>query len=78
MVPMKGLVARQRVCHARWAPCHPQVCAAICSSRTDPPNLAREREVVFWECSGLGMAARQNRILRVALYWTLCLDAHDS
>lgn len=70
MVPMKGLVARQRVCHAHWAPCHPQVCAAICSSRTDPPNLAREREVVFWECSGLGM--------RVALYWTLCLDAHDS
>lgn len=55
MMPMKGLVARQRVCHARWAPCHPQVCAAIWSSRTDPPNLAREKGIVFWECSGLGM-----------------------
>lgn len=78
MVPMKGLVAHQRVCHARWAPCHPQVCAAICSSRTEPPSLAREREIVFREHSGLGMAARWNRILRVALYWALPLHAYDS
>lgn len=68
MVPMKGLVAHQHVCHARWAPCHPQVCVTICLSRTDSPNLARERKMIFWECSGLGMEARHYRILKVALY----------